>query len=65
MKATFEFSLPEDSDDYEMYRRAPEYHNALCELREWLRAERKSGQRGLEVVWNEFHEVCEEFVNDL
>ena len=60
MKATFEFSLPEETEEYEMYRRAPEYSSALRELREWLRQRRKRGATiHLEETWDKFHEICE------
>ena len=66
MKATIEFSLPEETEEYEMYRRAPEYFRALSEFREWLRGKRKyEPQAGIEQVWDKFHDICEEFVNEL
>ena len=68
MKATFEFSLPDETADYLVYHRAPDYHVALGEFREWLRQRRKHGKDTfvlLDTVWDEFHRICEEFVNDL
>ncbi len=68
MKATFEFSLPEDTEEYEMYRRAPGFFGALKEFREWLRMRRQvqgADYGNMDRVWDKFHEVCEEFVNDL
>ena len=71
MKATFEFSLPEETLEYGIYYRAPEYISALREFREWLRQRRKHGDGSedayvvLDRVWDRFHEVCEGFTNDL
>lgn len=68
MKATFEFSLPEETDDYIVYHRAPDYHAALSEIREWLRQKRKHGRDDfipLDTIWDEFHRICEGFVNEL
>ncbi len=74
MKATFEFSLPEETPEYGIYHNAPEYISALREFREWLRQQRKHGDitvlgrtylEGLEEVWDKFHEVCEGFIDDL
>jgi hypothetical protein len=67
VKATFEFSLPEEIEEYETYRRAPDYERALRELREWLRGRRKhhDGDTNADDVWYEFHAICEGFANDL
>ena len=66
MKATFEFSLPEDTEEYEMYRRAPEFLGALREFRHWLRQRTKQGvEVHLAEVWDEFQEACEGFANEL
>ncbi len=71
MKATFEFSLPEETLEYGIYHNAPKYISALVEFREWLRRERKdvAGTEYvcvvLDRVWEKFHETCEGFIDDL
>ncbi len=67
MKVTFEFSLPEDQDDYKMYQQAPEFHMALHGMYEWLRSQYKHGAPTIKVeeVWDVFHRTCEVFINDL
>ena len=71
MKTTFEFSLPEETEEYEIYRRAPEFYSALREFREWLRKWRKHGHcfsnadQALDMMWDQFHRICVEFSNDL
>ena len=71
MKATFEFSLPEETLEYGIYHNAPEYISALVEFQEWLRREREdvAGTEYvcvvLDRVWDKLHEVCEGFIDDL
>ncbi len=67
MKATFEFELPEQLEEYEMYRRAPEFFGALKEFREWLRMRRVQGADygNMDRAWDKFHEICGGFVNEL
>jgi len=37
MKATIEFNLPEEQDDFDMFNQASNMHNALWEMTQWLR----------------------------
>ena len=41
MKATLEFNLPEDQDDFNYANNGFNYYMALVEMDEWLRAEYK------------------------
>jgi hypothetical protein len=41
MKATLEFNLPEDQDDFNYATNGFNYYMALVEMDEWLRAEYK------------------------
>ena len=41
MKATLEFNLPEDRDDFNYANNGFNYYMALVEMDEWLRAEYK------------------------
>lgn len=38
MKAKFEFDLPEDQDDFDIYRKAMAYYCGLQEFDNWLRS---------------------------
>ena len=66
MKATFEFSLPEETLEYGIYRNALEYISALQEFNEWLRRGKdRDDPAHIDEVWDKFHEVCEGFTDDL
>ena len=41
MKATLEFNLPEDQEDFELYNRAIKFYLVLTDLAEWFRSEIK------------------------
>ena len=41
MKATLEFNLPEDKDDFDFATNGLNYYLALCEFDNWLRSEYK------------------------
>lgn len=41
MKVTFEFNIPEDNDEYEMYSNALNYYSFINALNEYLRSEIK------------------------
>ena len=41
MKATLEFNLPEDKENFEFANNGFNYYMALCEMDEWLRSEYK------------------------
>jgi hypothetical protein len=73
MKATFEFNMDEDRDDYDMYRRAPQYMSAIEEFGNHLRSVLKY-ETGLEKipaarrrlildVYQQIHEKWHEILN--
>ena len=39
MKATLEFNLPEDKEDFDFATKGINYYAALCEFDNWLRIE--------------------------
>ena len=41
MKAILEFDLPDDQDEYDLHTNARQYHNALFDLMNYLRAKVK------------------------
>ena len=41
MKATLEFNLPEDKDEFNYATNGINYYSALCEFDQWLRSEYK------------------------
>lgn len=43
MKATFEFSLPEENAEYEMFANAGKLYSAVWDYAEWLRGICKHG----------------------
>lgn len=43
MKATFSFNLPEETEEYETYRKAPQIESFLSGFEEYLRRNRKYG----------------------
>ena len=45
MKATLEFNLPEDQDDFNYANNGFKYYLSLVEMDEWLRAEYKYNDR--------------------
>jgi hypothetical protein len=66
MKATFEFNLPEEREEYEIYARCFEFLRALHSMKEWLRRLRdQDGDTGLDrktidTVWVQF----QDFINE-
>lgn len=61
MKAILKFKLPEDRVEFEMYRKAPDYHHALCEFGNKLRRWSKDGaQPSLSDIMDEYHRILEE-----
>ena len=49
MKATLEFNLPEEKEDFDFATNGFNYYMALVEMDEWLRAEYK--YNGKEDMW--------------
>jgi predicted nucleotidyltransferase len=41
MKATLEFNLPEDQEEYDLCNKAYIMHNLIWEMKQWLRGETK------------------------
>jgi hypothetical protein len=41
MKATLEFNLPEEKDEFNYATKGINYYSALCEFDQWLRSEYK------------------------
>lgn len=41
MKVKFEFNLPEDQEDYNIFSNASKMHNAICIMQEYLRSQIK------------------------
>jgi len=41
MRATFEFELPEQTEEYNLYRRGPSYVSVIESLDDWLRQKTK------------------------
>jgi hypothetical protein len=46
MKATLEFSLPEEDETYQIYLKALDMHSALWDYQNWLRSICKYGDPG-------------------
>lgn len=44
MKATLEFTLPEDADDHYTCINAQRYRSAVCAVYEWMRHKRKHAE---------------------
>ena len=64
MKATLEFTLPEDQEEFTHATNGVAYFSALQEMRMWLRGKRKASEDSfinLEDVWREFHDLTEGF----
>jgi hypothetical protein len=58
MKATLEFSLPEEREEYELTSNAGKYHSALWDLREAIRQVVKYGTDEAKVTaWEEVQEM--------
>ena len=61
MKATLEFNLPEDIDDFNHATNGFNYYMALVEMDEWLRAEYKyNDKEEMYEVRNKLREIISE-----
>jgi len=66
MKATLEFNLPEDKEDYEMTINASKYYLALWHIKQELRSKLKYAELSeqeyeiYEKVSNKFNEILED-----
>jgi len=61
MKAKFEFELPKDRSDYEIYLDAMETHCFLHEFEEWLRRKYKHENPSSEDAEKEYDEIINKF----
>ena len=58
MKATLEFNLPEDQDDFNYANNGFKYYMALVEMDEWLRSEYKyNGKEEMYEVREKLREI--------
>jgi hypothetical protein len=61
MKATLEFNLPEEKDEYNFANNGINYYSALVEFDQWLRSEYK--YNGNEAMY-EVRKKLNEFINE-
>lgn len=61
MKATLEFDLPQDTDEYDMYNQAPEMQHALWSFSEWLRRKYKHESPKTAGHEEEYEEIKKKF----
>lgn len=61
MKATLEFNLPEEKDEYDFANNGLNYYLTLVEFDHWLRSEYK--YNGNEAMF-EVREKLQQFIND-
>lgn len=61
MKATLEFNLPEEKDEYDFANNGLNYYSALVEFDQWLRSEYK--YNGNEAMY-EVRQKLNEFINE-
>ena len=65
MKATLEYTLPEEEEEFEHATRGAEYFRRLGDIRAWLRSKRKVDgctveyDQAITDMWNRFHELTE------
>ena len=65
MKATLEFNLPEDQEEFQMVNNASKTYSVVWDLQQWLRAQVKYAPDEMsEDTYNTF-EKCREKLNDL
>lgn len=70
MKATFEFQLPEENDEFDIYVNASDASIALSDFYNYLRSEWKYNgdaytdeqYKTLEVIRERFHELCGDYL---
>ena len=61
MKATLEFNLPEDNEDFNHATNGFNYYMALMEMDQWLRSEYKyNGNEEMYEVRNKLREIISE-----
>jgi len=59
-KASLEFSLPEENDEYKMTMKAGDYYSALWDLYQFLRADSKYGEAKHAEVYEKFWAILKE-----
>lgn len=64
MKATLEFSLPEEREDYEMYANAAKYHAVIWEYLSTLRSHIKYGSEEEKGSFEEAREMLWNIINE-
>jgi hypothetical protein len=65
MKATLEFNLPEDQNEFEMVNNASKTYSVIWDLQQWLRSQTKHAPDTMsDDTYNTF-EKCREKLNDL
>lgn len=58
MKATLEFNLPEEKDEYNFANNGVNYYSALVEFDQWLRSEYKyNGKEDMYAVREKLNEI--------
>ena len=61
MKATLEFNLPEDKEDFDFATNGINYYSVLVEFDQWLRSEYKYNGNG---AMFEVRKKLNEFINE-
>lgn len=63
MKAKFEFDLPEERAEYDVYRQGPALHSAVWNLLEWIRQKRKHSEEesvSFDALARKVHEILDD-----
>ncbi len=60
MKATLEFNLPEEQEEYNIFNNALGYNSACRDFDQWLRSEIKHNNKD----WQEIRNRFDEFLSD-
>lgn len=65
MKATLEFNLPEDQNEFEMVNNASKTYSVIWDLQQWLRSQIKHATTTMSDDTYDTFEKCREKLNDL
>ena len=65
MKATLEFNLPEDQNEFEIVNNAFKAYNIIWELQQWFRSQTKHAPDTMSDDTYDTFEKCREKLNDL
>lgn len=60
MKATLEFTLPEDSSEYKLYASAPSFFSTLWDFDQWLREQIKHQDKDYQEIRDKLNDIMEE-----